>query len=178
MSDIKKVLVTGGGGYVGSSLIPKLLEANFEINVLDLMIYGETLPKNPKLKIFKGDLRNIELVRKSLKGCDAVIHLACISNDPSFELNPKLGKSINLDAFEPLVKISKENKVKRFLYASSSSVYGIKEEKNVSEEMSLEPLTDYSKFKGECEKILKIFQHTSVQRQILFFRTLTIQHWE
>ena len=113
MSDIKKVLVTGGGGYVGSSLIPKLLEANFEINVLDLMIYGETLPKNPKLKIFKGDLRNIELVRKSLKGCDAVIHLACISNDPSFELDKKLGKEINLDAFRPLVEESKKAGIKK-----------------------------------------------------------------
>ena len=129
MSDIKKVLVTGGGGYVGSSLIPKLLEANFEINVLDLMIYGETLPKNPKLKIFKGDLRNIELVRKSLKGCDAVIHLACISNDPSFELDKKLGKEINLDAFRPLVEESKKAGIKRFIYASSSSVYGLKKKK-------------------------------------------------
>ena len=158
MSDIKKVLVTGGGGYVGSSLIPKLLEANFEINVLDLMIYGETLPKNPKLKIFKGDLRNIELVRKSLKGCDAVIHLACISNDPSFELDKKLGKEINLDAFRPLVEEAKKAGIKRFIYASSSSVYGLKKEKNVNEEMSLEPLTDYSRFKADCEKILKEYK--------------------
>tara|TARA_Y100000591_G_scaffold317773_1_gene327854 strand:- start:2582 stop:3568 length:987 start_codon:yes stop_codon:yes gene_type:complete len=154
MSDIKKVLVTGGGGYVGSSLIPKLLKENFEINVLDLMIYGDTLMENPKLKIFKGDLRNIALVRKSLKGCDAVIHLACISNDPSFELDKKLGKEINLDAFRPLVEESQKAGVKRFIYASSSSVYGLKKEKNVNEEMSLEPLTDYSKFKADCEKIL------------------------
>ncbi len=158
MSDIKKVLVTGGGGYVGSSLIPKLLEENFEINVLDLMIYGETLPENPKVKIFKGDLRNIELVRKSLKGCDAVIHLACISNDPSFELDKKLGKEINLDAFRPLVEESKKAGIKRFIYASSSSVYGLKKEKNVNEEMSLEPLTDYSRFKADCEKILKEYK--------------------
>ena len=158
MSDIKKVLVTGGGGYVGSSLIPKLLEENFEINVLDLMIYGETLPENPKVKIFKGDLRNIELVRKSLKGCDAVIHLACISNDPSFELDKKLGKEINLDAFRPLVEESKKAGIKRFIYASSSSVYGLKKEKNVNEEMSLEPLTDYSRFEADCEKILKEYK--------------------
>ena len=83
-----------------------------------------------------------------------VIHLACISNDPSFELNPKLGESINFKAFEPLVKISKECGVERFIYASSSSVYGIKNTKNVDETQSLEPLTDYSKFKANCEDIL------------------------
>ena len=82
------------------------------------------------------------------------IHLACISNDPSFELNPKLGKSINLDAFEPIVKIAKKNSISRFIYASSSSVYGVKKAQNVNEEMNLEPITDYSKFKADCEKIL------------------------
>ena len=106
------------------------------------------------LKIIKGDIRNLDLLKSSIVGQDAVIHLACISNDPSFELNPELGKSINLNAFEPLVKISRQAGVKRFIYASSSSVYGIKEEANVNEEMNLEPLTDYSKFKAECEKIL------------------------
>ena len=89
-----------------------------------------------------------------MTGHDILIHLACISNDPSFELNPTLGKSINLDAFEPLVKMSLKSKINQFIYASSSSVYGIKKEKNVTEDMSLEPLTDYSKFKGDCEKIL------------------------
>ena len=91
-----------------------------------------------------------------MPGHDAVIHLACISNDPSFELNPKLGKSINYDAFEPLVKISKKCAINRFIYASSSSVYGIKKEKNVTEDMKLEPLTDYSKFKGDCEKFKQL----------------------
>jgi len=86
------------------------------------------------------------------------LHLACISNDPSFELNPSLGKSINFDAFEPLVQISRQNKVNRFIYASSSSVYGIKKEKNVTEDMKLEPLTDYSKFKADCEKILNNYK--------------------
>ena len=93
-----------------------------------------------------------------ISGHDAVIHLACISNDPSFEMNPELGKSINLDAFRPLVEISKNSNVKRFFYASSSSVYGIKEEPNVHEEMELEPLTDYSIFKADCEKILAEYQ--------------------
>ena len=99
-------------------------------------------------------VRNTKLLKEAIKGHDAVIHLACISNDPSFELNPILGKEINLDAFTPLVEISKNLGVVKFIYASSSSVYGIKEEKNVDESMSLEPITDYSKFKAECEKIL------------------------
>jgi nucleoside-diphosphate-sugar epimerase len=149
------ICVTGGAGYVGSKLVPKLIELGHNITVIDLMIYGEdVLEDNVKLIKIKGDIRNQALLKKIIPGHDVVIHLACISNDPSFELNPTLGKSINLDAFEPLVKISKENNVNKFIYASSSSVYGIKNEKNVTEDMSLEPLTDYSKFKGDCEKIL------------------------
>ncbi len=152
---MKKIFVTGGAGYVGSSLVPKLLKEGYQVTVYDLMIYGENMIQpHDNLKMIKGDIRDQKLLKDSLLNQDVVIHLACISNDPSFELNPTLGKSINLDAFEPLVKISKENKISRFLYASSSSVYGIKEEKNVREDMSLEPLTDYSKFKANCEEIL------------------------
>ena len=123
------------------------------------MIYGESvLDNHEKLKKIKGDIRNTNLLEKFIKGHDTVIHLACISNDPSYELNPSLGKSINYDAFEPLVKTSIENNVNKFIYASSSSVYGIKKEKNVTEDMKLEPLTDYSKFKGECERILNSYR--------------------
>ena len=152
---MKKVFITGGAGYVGAVLVPKLLNHDYQVTVLDLMIYGEdVLPEHPNLKAIKGDIRDAELLKKEIAGHDVVIHLACISNDPSFELNPDLGKSINLDSFEPMVQIAKENGVKRFIYASSSSVYGIKEEPNVTEEMELLPLTDYSKYKAECEKIL------------------------
>lgn len=152
------ILVVGGAGYVGAQLVPALLKEGYKVTVLDLYMYGEDVLKsvkgNPNLREIKGDMRDLKIVREALKGCDAVIHLACISNDPSFELNPELGKSINLDSFEPFVIEAKKAKIRRFIYASSSSVYGVKEEPNVVEEMSLEPLTDYSKFKAECEVIL------------------------
>jgi nucleoside-diphosphate-sugar epimerase len=123
------------------------------------MIYGEeVLPDHPNLRKIKGDIRDINLLKRSISGHDAIIHLACISNDPSFELNPELGKSINLDAFEPLVQIARDSGVKRFIYASSSSVYGIKDEPEVTEEMILGPLTDYSRFKARCEEILAEYQ--------------------
>jgi nucleoside-diphosphate-sugar epimerase len=151
------VMVTGGAGYVGSMLVPKLLIEGHKVSVLDLYLYGDVfadIADHPNLRQVKGDLRNPAVVADALKDCDAVIHLACISNDPSFELDPGLGKSINFDAFRPLVRASKRAGVKRFIYASSSSVYGVKDTDNVTEELSLEPLTDYSKFKAMCEEVL------------------------
>jgi len=153
----KRVMVTGGAGYVGSNLVPKLLAAGYQVAVLDLYIYGDVfanLASNPNLTEVKGDLRNPSDVQRALAGCDAVIHLACISNDPSFDLNPDLGRSINYDCFRPLVKASKDAGVKRFIYASSSSVYGIKNDTNVTEDLPLDPLTDYSKYKAMCEEVL------------------------
>ena len=156
---MKKIFITGGAGYVGSRLVIELLKLNYEVTVYDLMIYGDgVLDNHENLKKITGDIRDTQLLEKSIIGHEIVIHLACISNDPSFELNPTLGKSINLDAFEPLVKSSVKNGVNMFIYASSSSVYGIKNEKNVTEDMTLEPLTDYSKFKAECEKILNNYK--------------------
>ena len=150
----KKIFITGGAGYVGAALVKKLLNNGYHVTVYDLMIYGKVLEDHENLTTIKADIRDEIKLKSSIQKQDIVIHLACISNDPSFELNPKLGKQINLDAFRPLVKLSKEAGVKKFIYASSSSVYGIKNEKNVHEDMKLEPLTDYSKFKVNCEKIL------------------------
>ena len=155
----KNVLVTGGMGYVGTVLVPRLLAEGYAVTVLDLMLYGtDLISSHEKLSLIKGDIRDQETLRKIIPGHDAVIHLACISNDPSFELNPELGKSINLYAFRPLVELSRDSGVQRFIFASSSSVYGIKEERDVHEEMVLEPLTDYSRFKADCESILLKFQ--------------------
>ena len=152
---MKKIIIIGGAGYVGVMLTKELLDQNYDVTIFDLFIYGtNVLINHPNLKVIKGDIRDSKLLEKSIPGHDAVIHLACISNDPSFELDSKLGKSINFDSFEPLIKISKNSDVKRFVYASSSSVYGIKDKPDVNEKDSCEPITDYSKFKLKCEEIL------------------------
>ena len=114
MSDHSTVLVTGGAGYVGAQLVPALLEKGYAVKVLDLYIYGDNVldavKDHPQLEQVKGDIRDQNLLREKLAGCDTVIHMACISNDPSFELDPDLGKSINYDAFEPLVQTARESR--------------------------------------------------------------------
>ncbi|MBP89477.1 MAG: UDP-glucose 4-epimerase [Planctomycetaceae bacterium] len=158
MSNPREVLVTGGAGYVGSVLVPKLLAAGHRVKVLDLFLFGEHVFDDAKdhenLELIQGDIRNRELLESSFVGCDAIIHLACISNDPSFDLDPTLGKTINYDAFLDIVDVAKRSGVQRFIYASSSSVYGMKADPNVTEDLPLEPLTDYSKYKAMCEDVL------------------------
>jgi nucleoside-diphosphate-sugar epimerase len=157
-NQIKNILVTGGAGFVGAVLVPKLLKKGYKVSVLDWYIFGRDVFSNLKdksrLKEIKGDLRDRKLLEKELTGIDAVIHLACISNDPSFELDPTFGKSVNYDATIFLADAAKKKKIKRFIYASSSSVYGVKKEPEVTEDLPLEPLTDYSKYKVLSEQYL------------------------
>lgn len=156
----KRVLVTGGAGYVGSALVPRLLAAGHQVVVYDLMLFGtDVLPKDdPALSIVKADIRNTADFARAVAGADAVIHLACISNDPSFELDEALSTTINYDAFEPMVQAARDAGVRRFIYASSSSVYGISEAADVTEEHPLLPLTLYSKYKAMCEMVLARYQ--------------------
>lgn len=171
MEEIKRVLVTGGAGYVGAVLVPRLIENGYHVRVLDLYMYGEhvldSVKDNPGLEQIKGDIRDQDLLQRALPGCDAVIHLACVSNDPSFELNPALSRSINYDAFGPLVRISKDSGVRRFVYASTSSVYGVSEAENVTEDHPLIPITDYNKYKGLCEPVLLAYQSTDFTTVII-----------
>ena len=151
------IFITGGAGYVGTVLTEELIKLGHKVIVLDLFMFGDYIQDHKNLLKLKTDIRNLNHYKDRLQNIDVVIHLACISNDPSFELNPKLGKSINFDCFEPFVDECYKNNVKKFIYASSSSVYGLKKEKDVIETMSLEPLTDYSFYKAECEKVLNNF---------------------
>jgi nucleoside-diphosphate-sugar epimerase len=154
-----KILFTGGAGYIGCILTPKLLQAGHQVTVYDLMLYGaDGLPRHPNLTVVEADIRDTATFATAVRGMDTVIHFACISNDPSFELDPGLSRSINFDCFEPMVVASKRAGVRRFICASSSSVYGVSEAPEVTEEHPLVPLTDYNKFKGLCEPILLRYQ--------------------
>jgi nucleoside-diphosphate-sugar epimerase len=150
-----KIAITGGAGYVGSALVPHLESLGHQLRVVDLFLYGEDVIEGTRAERVKGDIRDPELLMRTFQGMDAVIHLACISNDPSFELDPALGKTINYDAFDGILRAVRENRVRRFIYASSSSVYGLRDEPNVREDAPCTPLTDYSKYKLLCEADLK-----------------------
>jgi len=152
----ERVLVTGGAGYCGSRLVPQLLRSGYKLTVYDIMYFGDDfLPKdNPNLTIVQGDIRDIKKLSNAMAGHDAVVSLACISNDASFELDENLSTSVNFEAFEPMVLAAKNAGVKRFLYASSSSVYGVSDQPNVTEDHPLLPLTLYNKYKGMCEPLL------------------------
>lgn len=145
---------------------------------VDTYWYGrevlDSIP-NEALRIKELDIRDVTALTEAMHEVTDVIHLACISNDPSFDLNPELGKSINLDAFEPLVQVARNSGVRRFIYASSSSVYGVKGEERVTEDLSLEPLTDYSKFKAICEEILLNYQSNDFLCTVL--RPATVCGW-
>ena len=159
MSKPNKVLLIGGGGYVGVELQRVLAESNYQVRVLDTFWYpagkwdksaGDFVDH---IEYIEGDIRDRKVLKNALNGVTSCIHLACISNDPSYELNPNLAKSINFDAFGMFITEINKSSVKRLIYASSSSVYGVKKEENVTEDLICEPLTDYSKYKVLCEDV-------------------------
>lgn len=170
---MKKIVVFGGGGYCGSVLVPQLLSENWEVTVFDTFWYGvEHLPKSPSLHLVYGDVRELDKVKQALAGKEYVLHLACISNDASFELDEQLSTSVNLNSFEPLVIAAKDAGVSRFVFASSSSVYGVSDSPDVTEDHPLVPLTHYNKYKGMCEPLL--FKHTNEKFVGVVFRPATV----
>ena len=171
---MKKILVTGGAGYKGCVLVPKLLAAGHEVVVYDLMLFGSAgLTPHPQLTVVTGDIRDTAKYAAALKGCDAVIHMAAISNDPSFDLDPSLSRTMNYECFEPLMQATAAaGTVERFINVSSSSVYGVSDAPEVTEEHPLVPLTDYNKYKGLCEPIA--FKYQSPKLTVVTFRPATV----
>lgn len=169
-----KILVTGGAGYCGSRLVPQLLDRGYKVTVYDIMYFGDAfLPKsNPNLRVIEGDIRDTAALAAAVDGHDAFVSLACISNDASFELDEALSTSVNLHAFEPMVLAAKRAGVRRFVYASSSSVYGVSDAPDVTEDHPLVPLTLYNKYKGMCEPLLA--KHTDPRFVGVTFRPATV----
>jgi nucleoside-diphosphate-sugar epimerase len=151
---MKTVLVTGGAGYKGSILVPKLLASGYRVKLYDLMLFGTVPLNHPKLEVIRADIRDISAYTAAVQGVDMVIDMACISNDPSFDLDPSLSRTINYECFEPMVIAAKQAGVGRYLYVSTSSVYGVSEAPEVTETHPFVPLTDYNKYKGLCEPLL------------------------
>jgi len=159
---MSELLVTGGLGYLGSVLVPRLIERGHRVKVLDIGWFGDhlsgRLSGDKNYELIKGDIRDVDLVGHAVSECDTVIHLACISNDPCSDLDVELTFSINLHAYKGLLEAASRGGVKKFINASSSSVYGVKEDRHVTEDLPLEPITVYATCKAESEELVRSFE--------------------
>eukprot|EP00918_Siedleckia_nematoides_P036395 GHVU01079119.1.p1 GENE.GHVU01079119.1~~GHVU01079119.1.p1 ORF type:complete len:363 (+),score=54.74 GHVU01079119.1:751-1839(+) len=167
-----RIAVLGGAGYIGSVLVPALLDAGHHVVVYDIGWFGFHFPHRPNMLVKRGDIREVKSLERAMTGCDVVIDLAAVSNDPSFELDAEVSKSINFDAFEPMVVAAKNAGVKRFIYASTSSVYGISDAPDVREDHPFMPITLYNRYKGECEPLL--LKHQSEDFTTVILRPATV----
>jgi len=147
-----RILVTGACGYKGSVLVPKLLAQGHQVVALDLMWFGNFLEPQERLNVIRADVRDAKAI--DLREIDTVIHLASVANDPCGDLDPKLTWEISALATMQLADKAVREGVSRFIYASSGSVYGVKEEAQVTEDLPLEPLSEYNKSKMVAERVL------------------------
>jgi len=154
------VLVTGGCGYIGTNLTKELLEQGHQVTVLDIMWFGNVLSPHKNLKVIQGDIRETEKV--PMQGIDVVMHLANVANDPCGELDSKLAWEVNALASMLLIERAIKHKVKQFIYASSGSVYGLKDEPQVTEDLELVPISDYNKTKMVSERVFLSYQRDIV----------------
>ncbi len=168
-----RLFITGAGGYVGSALVPALLARGYDVVAYDLFLYGDVLAPHQNLRLVQGDIRDAPAIIAASAGCDAMIHLACISNDPSFDLDPALGRAINFDAFQNVVDACRQNAVRRLVVASSTSQYGVKPpDVEVTEDVLAEPITDYARFKIACERSL--LEQSPPGLEFVFVRPATL----
>jgi len=167
-----KILIVGGGGYVGTKLSYHLLLKGYNVSVLDTFWFGNYFNESNGIKLIKGDIRNEKILIEVCKNQDVVILLACLSNDPMADIDPDTTKNINYRAVANVIKYAKESGVNKLIYASSASVYGIQEIERVTEDIPLKPLTLYSKFKADIEKIVN--QYASDDFTVVSVRSATV----
>lgn len=149
--------MTGGCGYVGSMLVPRLLQMDYQVKVIDTQWFGNYLPESKFLEVQKRTVESID--EELLKGVETIIHLANIANDPGVELNQVFSWEVNVLHLVQLLNKAKKSGLKRFIYASSGSVYGVKEEASVTEDLELMPISAYNKTKMVAEQVSLSYQN-------------------